>query len=177
MVCDRCILSVSNLFKKYDISHIKLGEVRVSKNIPKSEEKLIIEKLKKIGFEILVSKNTILSNKIKSIIIELVNNSNEHGLDLKKTLENQLNFTYTNLNKIFKQQEKLTIHKYFLIQKMNKAKELLSYQEKSIKEIAFILNFNSVEHFSRSFKKMCGQSPKFYHSNPNDRFPIDKLIK
>ena len=56
MVCDRCILSVSNLFEKYDISQIKLGEVSVSKNIPNYEEKLIIEKLKKIGFEILVSK-------------------------------------------------------------------------------------------------------------------------
>ena len=90
MVCDRCILSVSNLFEKYDISQIKLGEVRVSKNIPNSEEKLIIEKLKKIGFEILLSKNTILSNKIKTIIIEIINNSNENEFDLKKTLEKHM---------------------------------------------------------------------------------------
>ena len=176
MVCDRCILSVSNLFEKYDISQIKLGEVRVSMNIPNYEEKLIIEKLKKIGFEILVSKNTILSNKIKSIIIEIINNSNENEFDLKRTLEKHLNKNYTNLNKIFKEQEKLTIHKYYLMQKMNKAKELLTYGERSIKEIAFILNFKSVEHFSRSFKKLFGQSPKSYRTNPKDRIPIDKII-
>lgn len=175
MVCDRCILTVSHLFKKFDIKHIKLGEVRISKNIPKSHEKFIIEDLKKIGFEILTSKNKILVNKIKSIIIELINNPNELGLEIKKTLENQLNLTYSNLNKIFKDQEKLTINKYFFIQKINKAKELLSYNELSVKEVAFIVGFNSVAHFSRSFKNLCGQSPKSYQINPNDRLPIDKL--
>lgn len=175
MVCDRCILVVSNLFEKYDVSHIKLGEVKVSKNIPPSQEKLIIEELKKIGFEILKSKNTIISNKIKSIIIELINNSDEIGFNIKETLENQCNFTYSKLNKIFKQQEKLTINKYLLMQKINKAKELLSYRELSVKEIAFTVGFNSVAHFSRSFKNICGQSPKSYQTNSNGRLPTDKL--
>ena len=179
MVCNRCIMVVQNELDKlgFDVMNIKLGEVMLAKE-PTPEEKSNLDKvLVPLGFEIIVDKKSRIIEQIKNIIIDLVHHQdNDSKTNLSDVLSSKLHHDYNYLSNLFSEVEGTTIEKYFIAQKIEKVKELLVYDELSLSEIAFRLNYSSVAYLSNQFKKVTGLTPSHFKQIKVDkRKPFDSL--
>ena len=179
MVCSRCEMAVRTLFDEMKISvlSIKLGEVELSKTLENLEKKQLSEKLKALGFELLDDKISKTIERIKNRIIDLVHHQNEQPkINLSSYLSEDLNQDYSALSNLFSETEGITIEHYFIAQKIERVKELLIYNELSLSEIAFQLNYSSVAHLSNQFKKTTGITPtQFKQLKEKKRKQIDDL--
>ena len=130
-----------------------------------------------LGFELIDDKKSRIIEKIKNIIIELVHHQNNDAkTNLSDVLSSQLHHDYNYLSNLFSEIEGTTIEKYFIAQKIEKVKELLVYDELSLSEIAFRLNYSSVAYLSNQFKKVTGLTPSYYKQIRDDkRKPLDKV--
>ncbi len=179
MVCNRCIMVVQNELGKLglDINHITLGEVTLKKE-PTTEERGHLEKaLTLLGFEVIDDKKSRIIEKIKNTIIKLVHHQdNDLKNNLSDILSDELHLDYNYLSNLFSEVEGTTIEKYFIAQKIEKVKELLVYDELSLSEIAFQLNYSSVAYLSNQFKKTTGLTPSHFKQIKEDkRKPLDKV--
>ena len=157
---------------------VKLGEVElVQESLDAAQSESIKETLGRFGFELLTDKKKQLIEQIKTTIIELVHYQNEPlKSNLSDYLSKKLNTEYAYLSAIFSETEQNTIEKYFIQQKIEKAKELLTYGEHSLSEIAFQLNYSSVAHLSAQFKKISGQTPSQYKQSQDlNRKTLDEI--
>lgn len=163
MVCDRCTLVIRNVLDDLDIEAVavRLGEVdlgdRVLDDATFSKFKKTIEGL---GFGLVNDRKSQLIENTKKTIITLVHDAD--GMEKVKIsdyLSERLFHDYTYLSNLFSSVEGVTIEQYFINQKVEKAKELLVYDELTLTEIAFRLGYSSVAHLSRQFKKVTGQTP------------------
>lgn len=179
MVCNRCIMAVKNELDKLGFQPINLilGEVELEKDIDDNEKIILNNHLQTLGFELIVDKKSRLIGQIKSLIIELVHHHNsELRTNLSDFLSNKLHHDYSYLSNLFSEVEGTTIEKYFIAQKIEKVKELLVYDELSLSEIAFLLNYSSVAHLSNQFKKVTGLTPSHFKNIKIDkRKPLDKV--
>ena len=179
MVCNRCIMVVQNELDKFDleVKNIRLGEVILDKE-PTTEEKDKLEKaLILLGFEVIDDRKSLIIEKIKNIIIDLVHHQdNDTKKNLSDILSSKLHHDYNYLSNLFSEIEGTTIEKYFIAQKIEKVKELLVYDELSLSEIAFRLNYSSVAYLSNQFKKVTGLTPSYFKQIRDDkRKPLDKV--
>ncbi len=172
MVCNRCIMVVQNEMDKlgFDVKNIKLGEVTLAKE-PTLEEKNNLEKvLVPLGFEVIDDKKSRIIEQIKNIIIDLVHHQdNDIKTNLSDVLSGKLYHDYNYLSNLFSEVEGTTIEKYFIAQKIEKVKELLVYDELSLSEIAFRLNYSSVAYLSNQFKKVTGLTPSYFKQIKADK--------
>jgi len=178
MVCDRCIMVVKDVFEKAEIpvSEVILGEVTLKNPITDNQKEIIDKELKSIGFEIIETRKSQISEKIKNEITTLVYDPKGIRLheNLSDYLSNKLGFEYSYLTTVFSEEENLSIEKYFILQRIERIKELISYDELLLKEIAEKMQYSSVAHLSSQFKKITGMSPSEFKKNQN-RLPINKL--
>ncbi|MBQ0147517.1 MAG: helix-turn-helix transcriptional regulator [Flavobacteriaceae bacterium] len=179
MVCNRCIMVVQNELDKLglDVKNIKLGEVTLDKE-PTTDEKNKLDKaLILLGFELIDDKKSRVIEKIKNVIIDLVHHQdNNTKTNLSDVLSSQLHHDYNYLSNLFSEVEGSTIEKYFIAQKIEKVKELLVYDELSLSEIAFRLNYSSVAYLSNQFKKVTGLTTSYFKQIREDkRKPLDKV--
>lgn len=180
MVCSRCITVVSSIFEKHQLTpaSVRLGEVDLlNKTIEPAQLLSLNEDLLKIGFEIIDDKKGKVIEKIKNTIVDLIHHS-EDGLNvnLSSFLSDKTNYDYNYLSNLFSEVEGTTIEKYFISQKIEKVKELLVYDELSLSEIAYKLDYSSVAYLSSQFKKVTGLTPSFYKSlKENKRKSIEEL--
>ena len=179
MVCNRCIMVVQNELNKLGLktSNITLGEVTLEKEPTVEQKKKIETALSSFGFEVIDDKKSRVIEKIKKVIINLVHHQDS---DLKSNLSDllskELNHDYNYLSNLFSEVEGTTIEKYFIAQKIEKVKELLVYDELSLSEIAYRLNYSSVAYLSNQFKKVTGLTPSYFKQIKNDkRKPLDKV--
>lgn len=172
MVCNRCKMVVKAELEKLGFNPIRveLGEVVLPENISQ-EEKIKIEKhLSLFGFALLEDKKTQIAEQIKTSIINLVHYLKDPlKINLSTYLSEELHLEYPHLSSIFSEVEDQTIEKYFIAQKIEKAKEMLTYGELTLSEIAFQLNYSSVAHLSAQFKKVTGTTPSAYKSVTSDK--------
>ena len=172
MVCNRCKMVVKAELEKLGFNPIRveLGEVVLPENISQ-EEKIKIEKhLSLFGFALLEDKKTQIAEQIKTSIINLVHYLKDPlKINLSTYLSEELHLEYPYLSSIFSEVEDQTIEKYFIAQKIEKAKETLTYGELTLSEIAFQLNYSSVAHLSAQFKKVTGTTPSAYKSVTSDK--------
>lgn len=179
MVCNRCIMVVRNELEKlgYSPENISLGEVELDRELNDNEKESINNHLQNFGFELIDDKKSRLIGQIKSSIIELVHHQNsELKSNLSDFLVSKLHHDYTYLSNLFSEVEGTTIEKYFIAQKIEKVKELLVYDELSLSEIAFQLNYSSVAHLSNQFKKVTGLTPSHFKNIKADkRKPLDEV--
>jgi AraC family transcriptional regulator len=180
MVCDRCILVVRQELDemKLGFKNIQLGEVELIE--PPSDQKLreLKTQLNNLGFELLDDKKSTLVEKIKSTIIQLIHGTEADELRKKLSvlLSEKLKMDYHYISSLFSSIEGITIEKYVILQRIEKAKELLMYAELSLSEIADQLGYSSVQHLSQQFKKTTGLTPShFKNLKKNMRIPLDKL--
>lgn len=179
MVCDRCILAVRIELEKAGLhpTSITLGEAELSET-PGTESILLLEdSLGKLGFELMDDRKSRTIEKIKTIIIRLVHRSGPLSLNanLSALLAGELHYEYHYLSSLFSEVEGITIEKYFIKQKIEKAKELLVYDELTVSQIANSLGYSSVAHFSNQFKQVTGLTPSHYKNIRENRKPLDKL--
>ncbi len=180
MVCSRCIMVVKTELEKLGLQplDVQLGEVELAQgaNITSSLDQ-IEAALHKFGFELLTDKKKQLTEQIKTAIIELVHYPAEAlKINLSDYLSGRLHLEYAHLSTVFSDTEHNTIEKFFIQQKIEKVKELLTYGEQSLSEIAYLLNYSSVAHLSTQFKKVCGVTPSVYKAGEfSGRKPLDEV--
>lgn len=165
MVCARCIMVVKSVFEIMEINPIsvELGEVELKNDIPENQKQELVKSLRSMGFDLINDKKSKTIDKIKTLIIDLVQNkNNDLKINLSNYLSQELHQEYHTLSNLFSEVENTTIEKYFINQKIEKVKELIMYDELSLSEIAYSLNYSTVSHLSNQFKKVTGFSPTFF---------------
>ncbi|MBC7485872.1 MAG: helix-turn-helix transcriptional regulator [Cytophagaceae bacterium] len=163
MVCPRCIKVVSDELKdlNFAIQTIQLGRVEL-KASPTADElndiKMILEKN---GFELLDDKKSRIVEKIKVLIIEGIRNGKfiDMHINLSKYISDQVQMEYTHLSTLFSSTEGKSIERFVILQKIERIKELITYDELSIKEIAHSMGYSSIQALSSQFKKETGMTP------------------
>jgi len=149
---------------------IELGEVETREDISKEQLDRLNIALKKSGLELMDDKKSILVEKIKTIIIELVHYSDEQiKVNLSDYLSEKLNHNYTYLANLFSEVKGTTIEQFYLSHKLEKVKELLVYDELSLTEIADKMHYSSVAHLSNQFKKMTGLTTSHFRNLKHKR--------
>src|SRR5918993_2652464 len=179
MVCGRCILVVKQELEKLGIpvKQVSLGEVETTDDIPSDSIAALSKNLSALGFELLDSNKHQLIEKIKNTIINEVHYSEgERVYNYSEILSKALLKDYSYLSNLFSEVEGITIEKYIIHQKIEKAKELIIYDELSLSEIAYRLGYSSVAHLSNQFKKVTGLTPThFKEVGRNKRKPLDHV--
>lgn len=182
MVCPRCIKVVREELEKLGVKvkFIVLGEVETE--LPK--DKLPLEKIKQVllenGFELIDDKISRIIEKIKNEVISVI--QEYEGEDITKInftnyISSKLNKDYNYLSSIFSKTEGITIEHFIILQKVEKVKELLKYDELTLSEIAYRLGYSSVQHLSRQFKKTTGlTASEFKYNISSVRNPLDSII-
>ena len=162
MVCPRCIMSVENILKenKLEAKYVQLGEIELIKTPGKKQLQKFSDDLEKVGFELLDDQKTQLIEKIKNLLIQKVQEGNiEEHFSIHKYLSKKIFKDYSSVSKLFSEVEGITIEQFFILQKIEKVKEWLVYNELSLSQIAFNLGYSSTQHLSGQFKKLTGMTP------------------
>lgn len=162
MVSLRCKMLVKSELEKLGITcvSIDLGMVEILADITKEQLELFREALKNSGLELLDNKKSILIEKIKSVIIEMIHYSDElPQVNDSDHISEKLGYDYTYLSNTFSEVKGITIQQYIILHKIEKVKELILYDELNLTEIAFKLHYSSVAHLSNQFKLITGLTP------------------
>ena len=165
MVSQRCKMMVIDELKKVGVEHtaVDLGMVETYHDLNDQQRSLLRENLLKSGLELLDDKKSILIERIKNLIVELVHYSDQlPNLNYSEYISDKLQYDYTYLSNIFSEVKGTTIQQFIIIHKIERVKELLLYDELNLTEIAYKLQYSSVAHLSNQFKKVTGLSPSFF---------------
>jgi len=165
MVCIRCKMAVKSELDRLGLNYtsLELGEVELNGEFSPELRTQLDAGLKKSGLELMDSRKSILIEKIKIIIIELIHYSDYPlKINLSDYLTSKLNYDYTYLANLFSEVQGTTIEHFFIFHKIERVKELLVYDELNLKEIAFKLHYSSVAHLSNQFKKITGLTPSHF---------------
>lgn len=165
MVSLRCKMMVQEELEKLGLQYetIDLGMVEVLEDITTEQRKQLKENLLQSGLELLDDKKSILIEKIKNTIIDMIHHSDELPKEnYSDYLSKKLEYDYTYLANTFSEVKGITIQQFIIVHKIEKVKELLLYGEFNLTEISYKLHYSSVAHLSNQFKKVTGLSPSFY---------------
>lgn len=165
MVSLRCKMLVEQELEKLDINchSIELGMVKIQDGISLKKLELFGEVLKRSGLELLDDQKQILVEKIKNVITEMIHYQDEvPKVNDSEYISEKLDYDYTYLSNTFSEVKGITIQQYIILHKIERAKELLLYNELSLTEIARKLHYSSVAHLSNQFKKNTGLTPTFF---------------
>jgi AraC-like DNA-binding protein len=176
MVCDRCIRVVRHELERlgYTVAGVELG--RATLNSPSVDLMTIGPALESHGFALLTDRNTRIVNQVKTLIIDLIQSGRIASLKttLSDYLASQVGLDYAHLSHLFSTTENLTIEKFWIMQRVEQAKELLSYDEAPISDIARQLGYSSVAYLTNQFKQVTGLTPAAYRAQRlSDRNPLD----
>ncbi len=180
MVCNRCIKVVREELTEigYTIETIELGEVELLEEIDNTKTEQIRQVLSGNGFELIDDKKSWTINKLKTLIIEYIHHDREKAkhLNLSELLSKELGHDYSYLSKLFSSVEGVTIEKYLILQKIEKVKELLVYDELSLNDISYQLGYSNASHLSKQFKDTTGLTPSHFKKiKEKKRKPLDKV--
>ena len=172
-------MSLKSELKKLGLNYttLELGQVEILGNITNEQRNLLDIGLKKSGLALVNDHKSILIERIKNIIIELVHYSDSQlKINLSEHLSEKLNYDYTYLANVFSESQGFTIEHFLLTHKIEHVKELLIYNELNITEIADRMHYSSVAHLSNQFKKFTGLTPSHYkHLKVKVRKTLDDL--
>lgn len=167
MVSLRCKMVVKEELKKLGLRYVivDLGSVELLEDITDLQRQELKTNLNRYGLELLENKKSILIDKIKNVIIEMIHYSDEiPKINYSDYISEKLELDYTYLANIFSEVNGITIQQFIIIHKIERVKELLLYNQLNLTEIAFQLHYSSVAHLSNQFKKITGLSPSFFKS-------------
>lgn len=165
MVCHRCVLAVEAVLAQAGLhpQSVVLGEATVEEDLSHEEREELRARLEAIGFELLDSRREVLFERIRNAVIRHVQMGDaEHRPLLSDFLRTECGMDYSALSKLFSELRGETIEKYYMAQRIERAKELLVYDELSVSEIAARLGFSSVAHLSGQFRRLTGSSPSAF---------------
>lgn len=165
MVCVRCKMAVGAVLESLSIpfQSIELGMARLPDELSKDQLLKINEGLRKYELELMEDKRKILIERIKSVIIEMLNDiAGDTRLKFSEYLSGRLNYDYTYMSNVFSEIEGYTIERFYIEYRVERIKELIIYEKLTIKEIAYRLNFSNVSHLCQQFKKLTGLTPSMF---------------
>jgi len=172
MVSLRCKLLVKSELEKMNLHFtiVELGEVEITENLTPTQNAELRIVLLRSGLELLEDKKSMLIEKIKNIIIELIHYTDEPPvLNFSAYLSEKLNYDYNYLSNLFSEVKGTTIEHFIIAHKIEKAKELLIYDQLTLTEIAEKLHYSNVAHLSNQFKKVTGLTPTFFKNMKHKR--------
>lgn len=172
MVCIRCKMVVKDELTRLGLHYtiVELGEAEIMETLSDSQRDQVRSALLKSGLELMDDKKSVLIQKIKNVIIDLVHYSEEPlAINLSEFLSQKLTRDYTYLANLFSEVQGITIEKFFITHKIERVKELLVYNELNLTEIAYKMHYSSVAHLSTQFKKMTGLTPSHFRKLKDKR--------
>lgn len=179
MVCDRCKAAVSQALTGlgFTVNVTELGVAEIKEHPDNGQLAEIRSKLNLLGFELLEDRQQQTVDRIKSAIIELVHyHDNKATNNLSSYLSDKLNAGYSSLSKLFSENTGTTIERFFILQKVERVKELLFYNELSLNEIATKMNYSSTAYLSSQFKSVTGMTPsQFKAMRKKELKQLDKI--
>lgn len=179
MVSNRCKMIVKSELEKLGLHFmvLGLGEVEIMETLSDERKTLLNDRLNEWGLSLINDKKSVMIERIKNTIIELIHYTDKQiKINFSDYLSQKLNYDYTYLSNIFKENQGTTIEHFLLTHRIEKAKELLVYDELNVTEIADKLHFSNVAHLSNQFKKMTGLTPSYYkHLKLKRRNPIENV--
>ena len=182
MVCDRCKLVVKAELEKLGLSplSVQLGVVQLQEeSIPNEVVEKLKNRLKELGFEIIDDRRSRLIEGVKKIIIELLYSDTVYpNVRVSDLLADKLHYDYSYLSRLFSETEGITIEHYLILQKTERTKELIIYDELTLSDIAYQLGYSSTAYLSAQFKKVTGMTPgTFRKQQVQSRKELDKVGK
>ena len=182
MVCNRCIMVVRQLLHELHLQPgaITLGEAELKLSEPLAGHQItdLQQRLAANGFELLDDRRKKMVERVKNVITELIHGSDEIDLDINFStyIQQRAGMDYKYLSSLFSATESVTIEQYIILQRIERAKELLAYNELSLGEISWKLGYKSVQHLSTQFKKTTGMTPSHFKTLKGDlRKPLDQI--
>lgn len=178
MVCPRCKMAVEEVLKQmnFEIVSLELGRAVIENSLTELQKEQLKQKLLPLGFELLDDKKNKQIEMIKNAIINFLRYDEGSKEKLSVYLSKQINLDYNLISKMFSENEGITIEKYFILQKVERIKELLSYGELNLNEIADLLGYSSSAYLCSQFKSITGMTPSKYKAvKPNDRKSLDDI--
>jgi len=157
--------------------NVDLGVVDILENITQEQHEKLKENLALSGLELLDDKKSVLIERIKNVIVEMIHYNIElPNVNYSDYISTKLNYDYTYLSNLFSEVKGVTIQHYIILHKIEKVKELLLYEEHNLTEISYLMNYSSVAHLSNQFKKVTGLSPSYYKQMKKKRETNLELI-
>ena len=172
MVCLRCKMVVESVLQNMgvNITIVELGEVQTRDELSQIQLDQLKHSLLRFGLELMEDKKSMFVEKIKNIIIEMIHYSDElPETNFSDYLSEKLNYDYNYISNLFSEIKGTTIEHYIITHKIERAKELLIYNELNLTDIAFKLHYSSVAHLSKQFKKITGLTPSFFKKMKHKR--------
>jgi AraC-like DNA-binding protein len=168
MVSLRCIIMVQEVLKKQGFRNaiVDLGMVEIVEDITEEQREQLKRVLFCIDLDLIDDTKTILIEKIKKVVIEMIHYNDElPKMNYSDYISKKLGYNYTYLANVFSESKGISIRQYIINQRVEKVKELLTYDELNITEISFQLQYSSVAHLSNQFKKVTGVSPFYFKTH------------
>lgn len=179
MVCDRCKAAVVHVFQELGLTlaHVDLGEAELAEPVTNDQLTTIRVVLQQRGFELVDSKEASIIEAVKAAIIKHIHHDGgeQRRVKLSTFLADRIHRDYSSLSSLFSQVEGITIEQYFLLQRLERVKELIRYDERTLSEIADSAGFSSVAHLSAQFKKFTGMTPSAFKAMGAGRIPLDQV--
>lgn len=179
MVSNRCKLAVKEALKSLGLHFIivDLGEVEIMEDLSPEQRALLQAELLRSGLELMDDRKGILIERIKNAVVEMVHHSDENlKINFSDYLQEKLQYDYTYLANLFSEVQGSTIGQFIIAHKVERVKELITYGELNISEIAWKMNYSSVAHLCNQFKKITGLTPThFKQLKEKRRKPIEEI--
>lgn len=179
MVCNRCIWVVQEICRTLELPlvRVELGQVVLSAPLPQSLREALAHRLEEHGFALIPDRREQIVEQIRAAVIRMVRHE-EPGSDqnLSACLSAAFHMDYSALSKLFSEQTSVTVEQYLILQKVERVKELLSYGELTLAEIADRVHYSSQAHLSAQFKKITGMTPTQYRKQKSHpRSSLDQI--
>lgn len=179
MVCNRCVMVVQDILCQCGVcdATVCLGHADLPSDMPPASLLCLGERLKSVGFELIDDKRAAIVEAVKRFTQEFVNlGESAPNVNLSDFLASKIGRDYSSLSTLFSETEARTIEQYYILVRIERVKELMTYGDLSLSEISFRTRFSSVAHLSNQFKRVTGMTPTaFKRLAPNKRIPLDKV--
>lgn len=180
MVCPRCITAVESILNtlQIDYKEVRLGEVDLDQKLSLSQYEEFSDQLIGDGFELIYDRKTSLVERTKSLVIDKIHHHSSLSVELiwADYLNKHLHLDYKYLSSLFSSQENMTLEHYIILQKIERIKELLIYDELTLTQIADQLGYSSSAYLSNQFKQQTGLTPTaFKKSQDRSRISLDQI--
>ena len=165
MVCERCLMTVKDILHQHAIpfENVTLGEVDLTRKLSDTAIKKLQTSLNKVGFELIETRVNKIVEDIKQRVLEYIaSGMDSQNLKLSTFITKKIAYDYSYLSDLFSSIEGKTIEQFFILQRIEKVKELIVYDQLSLTEISYQTGFSSVHHLSAQFKKITGLSPSHF---------------
>ena len=180
MVSQRCKSTVRDILKKLGLhcTEVALGSADIQEQIDDYQKTTLKTELLQCGLELLDNKKAILAERVKGLILEMVHGSKDiTDINYSKYISHYLGYNYTYISNVFSEVLGTSITQYIILNKIERVKELLLYNELNLTDISYQLGYSSVAHLSNQFKKTTGVTPScFKHLKCNNRIALDDLL-